>query len=139
PAPAPLRLLAVPPGQSTSSGCSFAPDDVYIERLRAPVGIAKVDAAGKWGIFLYLPVLATLSGIALDTTGDFDHRLLVTGVTKNGERLLIAIDCSGKTFTINGALPANGGGLAVAPASFGAFAGALIAPDEVSGKLYAFG
>src|SRR5690349_3341296 len=33
--------LAVSPGLSTSSGCSFAPDDLYIERLHAPIGITK--------------------------------------------------------------------------------------------------
>jgi hypothetical protein len=33
--------------------------------------------------------------------------------------------------------PALEGGLAVAPSTFGAFGGALIAPDELSGKIYA--
>jgi len=132
--------LAVSPGLNVATaGCSFAPDDVYIERLHAPIGITKVDASGKRTNFVNTPVFSTLSGIAFDTTGDFDHRLLVVGAAKNGERLLQAIDCNRNIFTINGALPASEGGLAVAPASFGAFAGELIAPDENSGNIYAYG
>ena len=131
--------LAVSPGLAVDgAGCSFAPDDVYILRLHAPIGITKVDASGKKTNFANV-ALANLGGIAFDTTGLFKHRLLVTGVTKGGTRDLVAIDCNAKQFIVNGALPVNEGGVAVAPATFGAFGGMLIAPDELSGKLYAFG
>ncbi len=131
--------LAVSPGLSVEgAGCSFAPDDVFILRLHKPIGITRVDASGKKSDFTDI-ALASLSGIAFDTTGGFKHRLLVTGVTKGGTRDLVAIDCNGKQSIFNGALPVNEGGFAVAPATFGAFGGTLIAPDELSGKVYAFG
>ena len=131
--------LAVSPGLSVDgAGCSFAPDDVFILRLHSPIGITRVDASGKKTDFANI-ALASLSGIAFDTTGLFKHRLVVTGVTKGGTRDLVAIDCNGKESILNGALPVNEGGFAIAPATFGAFGGALIAPDELSGKIYAFG
>ena len=70
---------------------------------------------------------------AFDTTGLFKHRLVVTGVTKGGTRDLVAIDCTGKQLILNGALPVNEGGFAIAPTTFGTFGGALVAPDELSG------
>jgi hypothetical protein len=131
--------LAVSPGLAVDgAGCSFAPDDVYILRLHAPIGITKVDASGKKSNFANIS-LQTLNGIAFDATGLFKHRLLVTGVTKGGTRDLVEIDCKGKQFIINGALPVSEGGLVVAPSSFGAFGGMLISPDELSGKIWAFG
>ena len=130
--------LAVSPGLSVDgAGCSFAPDDVFILRLHNPIGITKVDASGKKTDFANI-ALAGLSGIAFDTTGLFKHRLLVTGVTKGGTRDLVAIDCNAKQLILNGALPVNEGGFAIAPAGFGTFGGALVAPDELSGKIYAF-
>lgn len=131
--------LAVSPGHAVEgTSCSFAPDDVFILRLHAPIGITRVDAAGKKTNFASIP-LKTLTGIAFDTTGSFNHRLLVSGVTSGGTRDLVELDCAGKQLIINGALPVNEGGFAVAPTTFGAYAGMLIAPDELSGKIYAFG
>ena len=131
--------LAVSPGLSVDgAGCSFAPDDVFILRLHAPIGITRVDASGKKTDFANI-ALASLSGIAFDTTGQFKHRLVVTGVTRGGTRDLVAIDCNGKQSILNGALPVNEGGFAIAPATFGTFGGTLVAPDELSGKIYAFG
>jgi hypothetical protein len=131
--------LAVSPGQAVEgTSCSFAPDDLYILRLHAPIGITKVDTSGKKSDFANIN-LSSLDGIAFDTVGSFNHRLLVAGVTKGGTRDLVEIDCTGKQLIINGALPVNEGGFAVAPKSFGAFGGMLIAPDEISGKIYAFG
>jgi hypothetical protein len=131
--------LAVSPGQAVDgAGCSFAPDDVFILRLHAPIGITRVQPSGKKTDFANIS-LASLGGIAFDTTGLFKHRLLVTGTTKGGTRDLIAIDCGAKQTILNGALPVNEGGFAIAPTTFGAFGGMLIAPDELSGKIYAFG
>jgi hypothetical protein len=118
--------------------CTWTADDVFILRLHAPIGITKVDASGKRSNFASIS-LKTLDGIAFDTTGLFGHRLLVAGVTNGGTRDLVEVDCAGKQRIINGALPVNEGGFAVAPKTFGAYAGTLIAPDELSGKLLAFG
>jgi hypothetical protein len=48
-----------------------------------------------------------------------------------------AIDCRGKVTPVTDAAPTLEGGLAVAPARFGSYAGDLIAPDELSGRLLA--
>jgi len=129
--------LAVSPGLAGDT-CTWTVDDVFILRLHAPIGITKVDASGKKSNFASIS-LKSLDGLAFDTTGLFGHRLLVAGVTNGGTRDLVEIDCTGKQRIINGALPGNEGGFAMAPKSFGAFAGMLIAPDELSGKLLAFG
>lgn len=129
--------IAVSPG-SSGSGCSFFSDDVYVLRLHAPIGVTLVSSSEVKSNFASIH-LASLNGIVFDTTGAFGHRLLVTGATSGGERELIALDCSGNQFVINGALPASEGGLAVAPRTFGAFGGMLIAPDENTGKIWAFG
>jgi hypothetical protein len=131
--------IAVSTGQAVEgTSCSFAPDDLYILRLHAPIGVTKVDATGKKSDFANIN-LSSLDGIAFDTVGSFNHRLLVAGVTKGGTRDLVEIDCNAKQLIINGALPVNEGGFAVAPKTFGAFGGMLIATDEFSGKIYAFG
>lgn len=119
-------------------GCSFSSDDLFVLRLHKPVGITRISASGAKSNFASLP-LAGLGGIVFDSVGAFGNRLLVTGTTSGGEHELIALDCTGASFVINGALPANEGGFAVAPGTFGAFAGMLIAPDENSGKIWAFG
>jgi hypothetical protein len=69
--------------------------------------------------------------------GRFGHALLVVGLTADGHGALVSVDCRGKARTLTRAAPHLEGGLAVAPAAFGAFAGDLIAPDEVEGRLLA--
>jgi hypothetical protein len=129
--------FVVTPGLPTDpSGCAFVQDDVYILDLASPPGVARVDAAGRATRAATLPGLDTLNGIAFDTTGDFGYRLLVTGSGQN-RTVVSAIDCQGAVTTIADPAPTVEGGLAVAPASFGPFAGDLIAPDENSGQLWA--
>ena len=70
--------------------------------------------------------------------GSFGHRLLVTA-TAAGKTTLHAFDCRGRDRVIAAGAPSVEGGIAVAPKTFGRFGGALIAPDEVSGRVYAFG
>jgi hypothetical protein len=48
-----------------------------------------------------------------------------------------ALDCRGHVSTITRDAPKVEGGIAVAPPTFGRFAGDLIAPDENSGRVYA--
>jgi hypothetical protein len=59
--------------------------------------------------------------------------------TASGKTTLHAFDCRGRDRVIAAGAPSVEGGIAVAPKTFGPFGGALIAADEVSGRLYAFG
>lgn len=126
-----------PGGQVAAAGCSWTPDDTFILRLHVPIGITRVSASGdETGSFGNLVGVTALNGIAFDTQGAFDHRLLVSGVSGN-KTVIFAIDCNGSVTVITRAAPALEGGLAVAPSTFGEFAGRLIAPDEVGGRIYA--
>ena len=119
-----------------AAGCDFAKDDAYVLRLAAPVGITRIDATGQVTTSLANLDVPSLNGIAIDTVGSFDHRLLVTGGV-NGKTELAAVDCAGGVQVITKAAPVAEGGLAVAPTSFGIFGGSLIAPDELSGVIWA--
>ena len=124
-------------GHVAAANCDFAPDETYLLRLHVPIGINRVNAAGdESGPFVNVDNVDTLTGIAFDTTGAFDHRLLVTGST-GGKTVVFAIDCTGTGQIITRSAPVLEGGLAVAPSTFGSFGGALIAADELSGKIYA--
>src|SRR2546429_2032658 len=131
--------IAVSPGlHVASAGCDFAPDDVYVLRLPQPIGVTRVTAAGVAQPFAKVAGVDSLNGIVFDTTGRFGSRLLVSGPS-HGKVAIVAIDCRGATQVVTGAAPVLEGGLAVAPAQFGDYGGALIAPDELSGKIYAIG
>lgn len=130
--------LAVSPGSHVgAAGCDFTRDDIFLLRLHVPFGIERVDAPGQnTGPFANVAGVTTLNGIAFDTTGAFDHRLLASGVNR-GKTVIAAIDCNGTVHVITSAAPAMEGGLVVAPNTFGSFGGDLIAPDEYSGRIYA--
>jgi hypothetical protein len=130
--------LAVSPGGHVAAGdCDFVRDETFILRLHAPVGITRLDAAGvSSGSFANIAGVSSLNGIAFDTTGAFDHRLLVSG-SSGGKIVIDAVDCKGAVQVITSSAPSLEGGLAVAPRGFGAFGGDLIAPDELSGHIYA--
>jgi hypothetical protein len=98
-----------------------------------------VDAAGHATRLASLSGVDTLGGIALDETGSFGHRLLVTGTHNGNQTTVFAIDCQGGSTTLTTSAPQVEGGIAVAPASFGQFAGDLIAPDENTGQVWAIG
>ena len=124
-------------GHVITAGCDFAPDETYLLRLHTPIGVNRVNAAGdESGPFVDVTGVTTLNGIAFDTTGDFGHRLLVSGPVGT-KTAIFAIDCMGAVQAITRFAPVLEGGLAVAPRTFGSFAGALIAPDELSGNVYA--
>ncbi len=129
--------LVVSPGLTVgAAGCSFAPDDVYALDLGSPPGVIRVDASGHASQLASIPQVETLGGIAFDTTGGFGNRLLVSGTRQNQE-MVFAVDCQGAVATIADTAPTIEGGRAVAPASFGAFAGSLIGADENSDQVWA--
>lgn len=117
-------------------GCSFRPGTVYALRLRPPRGIVAISAHGPVRQFAQISAPGLIDGITFDTTGHFGHRLLVT--VNDGSRTTVeAIDCHAGLATITRKAPRVEGGLAVAPAGFGRFAGDLIAPDETGGRIFA--
>jgi hypothetical protein len=119
-----------------SAGCVFSADDIFVLDLTSPPGVARVDPQGHATRFVTLTGVDTLGGIAIDTTGKFGHRLLATGTHQN-QTTVFAIDCRGASTTLTDAAPTLEGGVAVAPTTFGQFAGDLIGPDENSGQLWA--
>jgi hypothetical protein len=130
-------LAVAPKLPPDATGCDFQPGDVYILRLHAPLGITRVDLQGTKTAFATITGVQSLNGIAFDTGGSFGHRLLATGPVGGGKMEVAAIDCNGNVEVLARTAPVFEGGLAVAPAGFGSFAGELIAPDELSGNIYA--
>jgi hypothetical protein len=128
---------AVSPGLDVGqAGCVFARDDVFTLRLRAPFGVTRIDATGSEAASFADVDISALNGIAFDTSKLFGSRLLVTG-SVNGKTTVAAIDCTGHVELITRTAPAVEGGMAVAPLNFGSFSGDLIAPDELSGTIWA--
>ncbi|MDQ6805149.1 MAG: hypothetical protein M3065_09305 [Actinomycetota bacterium] len=118
------------------AGCTFGRGTTYALRLRHGSGVTAIDPAGRARRFTALPAVTRENGIALDHTGRFGHRLLVTA-TARSTTTVYAINCRGKVTTVTTSAPKVEGGIAVAPATFGRFAGDLIAPDEISGRIFA--
>ena len=115
--------------------CAFRRDDVYALQVTPP-GVVVVDASGQARSFAALPAGTFPNGITFDEVGRFGRRLLVTAGV-NGGTNVYAIDCRGSVRTVAQQAPRMEGGIAVAPRSFGRFAGQLIAPDEIGGGLVA--
>jgi hypothetical protein len=122
--------IALSPG-----GC-YGAGVVYALRLASGRGVVAVSAGGRARRFAFIRAPGLIDGIVFDTTGDFGHRLLVT-VNAGSSTTVDAIDCAGDVHTITRAAPRVEGGIAVAPATFGPFAGDLIAPGEASGRVFA--
>jgi hypothetical protein len=129
--------MVVSPAHS-HRGCSFGKERVYVLRLAPPTGVIAIDRGSSISQFAALPVSPTGSetGITFDEVGRFGYRLLVV-VTEGIESALYAIDCHGRASTLAQHMPKIEGGMEVAPKGFGRFGGYLIAPDEVSGHVYA--
>jgi len=118
--------------------CGWSADDMYVLDLSSsPPGVARVDPSGQSTYFATLAGVDTLGGITLDTVGQFDYQLLVTGTHGGTQTTLFAVNCDGTSSVITSSAPLVEGGPAVAPASFGQFAGDLIASDENSGQVWA--
>jgi hypothetical protein len=119
------------------AGCAWNADDLLILDLTSPPGIARVDSAGRASRLASLSGVDTLGGIALDGTGRFGHRLLVTGTHDGNQTTVFSVDCQGASTALTTSAPQVEGGIVVAPDTFGQFAGDLIAPDENTGQVWA--
>jgi hypothetical protein len=120
------------------AGCAFGRDVIFALDPDATPGIVRVDRRGRSSRFTDLPAGAFPTGITIDTVGLFGHRLLVTSYA-SGTTTLTAFDCRGRARVVAAGAPHVEGGVAVAPRTFGRFGGKLIAADEVTGRIYAFG
>jgi hypothetical protein len=117
-------------------GCSFGADTVYAISFDSPRGVVSINRRGQVAPFATITAPGLIDGIEFDDTGRFGYRLLV--VTTHGKRATVdAIDCHGAVTPITATAHRVEGGMAVAPASFGRFAGDLIAPDEFGGGVWA--
>jgi hypothetical protein len=117
--------------------CAWRADDIYVLDLGSPPGIARVDSSGQSSRFATLSGVDTLGGIAMDVVGSFGHQLLVTGTHDGTRTAVFSVDCNGTSHTLTTSAPVIEGGIAVAPMTFGRFAGDLVAPDENSGQVWA--
>ena len=129
--------IAVSPGlHAGQANCDFARDDIFVLRLHTPFGVTRVDKSGEdSGSFTNVSV-PSLNGIAFDTAGAFDHRLLLTAPV-SGKTEVVAVDCKGGAQVVTRTAPQVEGGMDVAPEGFGVYAGSLIAPDELTGIIWA--
>ena len=132
----PEAYVAVAAGQRDDTlGCTFNRDSTFVLDVSKTAGVIRVDAAGVKTRFADIPADG-VNGITFDTTGKFGNRLIVTG-PKQGKTAIYTIDCTGKVHAVTETAPTPEGGIVVAPAGFTGYGGALIAPDELSGKIYA--
>ncbi len=118
------------------AGCSFGTGTVYAISFGKPRGVLAIDARGGVRPFATISGLGLIDGIAFDETGDFGHRLLVA-TTAGKHTSVDAVDCHGAVTPITRSAHRVEGGIAVAPMTFGRFAGDLIAPDELGGGIWA--
>jgi hypothetical protein len=128
--------LALSQGERVpAAGCAFTPDDLFVIQ-QGTRQVLRIDSAGASRRFATVDGVDSLGGIAFDTTGRFGGRLLVIAPS-HGATAVVAIDCRGALEHVTDRAPVMEGGVAVAPASFGAFGGDLIAADELSGQVLA--
>jgi hypothetical protein len=141
-APGSESYVALSPGLTVQgAGCAFGLDDAFALDLPPgqPSRVLRIDTSGRASPFGAAFGDDLLNGIAFDTVGRFDHRLLVIAVRSvQGENrgVVRAIDCKGKVDVLTDTAPVFEGGVAVAPLGFGSHGGELIAPDETSGRVY---
>jgi hypothetical protein len=122
--------IALSPG-----GC-FGSGTVYALRLTSGRGVVAIGARGGVRRVSTLRASGLIDGLTFDSTGGFGHKLLVT-INAGANTTVDAIGCGGGVTTITRTAPRVEGGIAVAPESFGRFAGDLIAPSETSGQIFA--
>jgi len=118
--------------------CSFRRDEVFALDAAGQPGVTRIGPRGRARRFASFPAGAFPSGITFDGVGRFGNRLLVTAVFGQATTTVYAIDCRGRVRAISRGGPRVEGGIEVAPQSFGRFGGQLIAPDEHSGRVFAF-
>ncbi|MBV9422463.1 MAG: hypothetical protein JOZ98_06115 [Solirubrobacterales bacterium] len=128
--------IALAPPVATQRSCGFQAGTVYALRLTNGRGVVAISQSSGVRRLARLNAPGLIDGIAFDGTGRFAHRLLVT-INAGSKTTVDAIDCRGRVTAITRTAPRVEGGIAVAPASFGRFAGDLIAPGETSGRIFA--
>jgi len=135
----PESYIAVSPGLAVKgANCRFGRDVVLALDLRASTpGITRISATGVVTQLATVSGASGLGGIALDTVGDFGHRLLAIGPSGGGLTQVWAIDCRGTVTSIGTVPVALEGGIAVAPRGFGQYGGQLVGPNEGDGSIYA--
>jgi predicted small secreted protein len=133
---APGEPYIVLPEQVGRHRACFGSQTVYALELGTRQGVLAIPAGAKPHELAHLRAPGLLNGIAFDQTGRFGYRLLVTIASGSHTRVL-AIGCQGHVTTITASAPRVEGGIVVAPGHFGPFGGDLIAPDELSGNIYA--
>jgi hypothetical protein len=121
---------------AVSPGSSFGSGTVYALRLTGGRGVVAISASGHVRRFANLTLPGLIDGVTFDTTGRFGRRLLVT-INAGSVTAVQAIDPHGAVGTITRNAPRVEGGIAVAPSTFGRFAGDLIAPSETTGQIFA--
>jgi hypothetical protein len=122
--------IALSPGGAYGNGTEYA------LRLTKGRGVVAISPAGGVRRFAGVSSPGLIDGITFDRTGAFGHRLLVT-VNAGAHTTVDAIDARGVVSTITRTAPRVEGGIAVAPSTFGRFAGDLIAPSETTGQIFA--
>lgn len=117
-------------------GCSFGRNTVYAIRFQDGRGVSRVTPSGVVSRFAGISAPGLINGITFDELGRFHHRLLVS-INHGTTTTVVAVSCRGAVTKITSSAPRVEGGIAVAPRSFGRFGGDLIAPDELSGRIFA--
>jgi hypothetical protein len=130
-------ITVTPPLGVPSAGCSFRGDDVYALQFGGRPGVMRIDGAGHAARFADLPHGGLPNGITFDQVGRFGHRLLVTEEFGPTHASVYAFDCRGIRTTVARAAPRLEGGISVAPSTFGAYGGMLIATNEYDGNVIA--
>jgi hypothetical protein len=129
-------FVLTPGYEVRANRCSFGKNVAFAIEPGSRPAVIMISPQGMARRFATLPPGGALSGIAFDGTGRFGHRVLVTA-RSSGRTTVFGIGCDGRVSTVATGLPSVEGGITVAPATFGRFGGDLIAPDEVSGLVYA--
>jgi hypothetical protein len=129
-------LVTVNGAAAQGGHCAFPADAAFAIEPGTRPAVIMISPAGRARRFASLPPGSSLTGIAFDATGRFGHKLLVTAGLR-GKTTVFGIGCDARLSPVTTDGPPVEGGIAVAPATFGAFGGDLIAPNETSGRVYA--
>jgi len=116
--------------------CAFPAGAAFAIEPGPRPAVIMISPAGRARRLASLPAGSSLTGIAFDATGRFGHKLLVTAGLQ-GKTTVFGVGCDGRPSPVTTDGPPVEGGIVVAPATFGAFGGDLIAPNETSGRVYA--
>jgi hypothetical protein len=137
PALEPYIVVAGPNQRVAAARCTFPRDTVYAIEPAGHTAVRAIAPDGRVRRLAAVHGVKTLNGIEFDSGGRFGGRLLVVGLTADDRGVLVTVDCRGGTRIVTRSAPHIEGGLAIAPRGFGSFAGDLLVPDEIAGRLLA--